>query len=77
MNRPSTWRVKTPDNSPRSSPKWTTPTYYTKNYEQSHKTNAIRNSRLNKKWTPKPITEQYNFLDLDRVTDIKKQYYYG
>ena len=25
-----------------------------------------------KKWTPRPITEQYNFLDLDCVTDINK-----
>ena len=46
VNRPSTSRVKTPDNSPRYSPKWTEPTYYTENYEQSDRTNAIWNSRL-------------------------------
>ena len=45
MNRPSTSRVKTsdnsPKNSPRASPRWTPPTYYTKSYEQSDRTNAI------------------------------------
>ena len=80
MNRPSTSRVKTPDNSPRNSPRisprWTPPTYYTESYQQSDRTNAIWNSRLNKNWTPRPINEQYNFLDLDCVTDTK-QYYYG
>ncbi|WP_416532464.1 hypothetical protein, partial [Klebsiella pneumoniae] len=39
MNRPSTSRVKTPDNSPRNSPRisprWTPPTYYTESYQQS------------------------------------------
>ena len=29
MNKPSTSGVKTQDNSPRNSPKWTPPTYYT------------------------------------------------
>ena len=76
MNRPSTSRVKTPDNSPRnsprSSPRWTPPTYYTESYQQSDRNNAIWNSRLNKNWIPKPISEQYNFLELDCVTDINK-----
>ena len=36
------------------------------------RTNAIWNSRLSKNWTPRPINEQYNFLDLDCVTDINK-----
>ena len=52
MNRPSISRVKTSDNSPRNSPrnrpKWTPPTYYTESYQQSDRTNAIWNSRLNK-----------------------------
>ena len=74
INQPSTSRVKTSDNSPRSSSKWRTPTYYTDNYERSDRTTAIWNSRLNKKWTPRPITEQYNFLDLDCVIDLKKSY---
>ena len=76
MNRPSTSRVKPPDNSPRnsprSSPRWTPPTYYTESYQQSDRNNAIWNSRLNKNWTPKPANEQYNFLDLDCVADINK-----
>ena len=76
MNRPSTSRVKTPDNSPRNSPRisprWTPPTYYTESYQQSDRTNAIWNSRLNKNLIPNPINEQYNFLDLDCVTDINK-----
>ena len=67
MNRLSTSRVKTPDNSPRnsprSSPRWTPPTYYTESYQQSDRNNAIWNSRLNKNWIPKLISEQYNFLD--------------
>ena len=45
MNRPSTSRVKTPDNSPRNSPRiiprWTPPTYYTESYQQSDRNNAI------------------------------------
>ena len=77
MNRPSTSRVKTPDNSPRNSPgispRWTPPTYYTENYQQSDRTKAIWNSRLNKNWIPKPVNEQYNFLDLDCVTNINKE----
>ena len=76
MNRPSTSRVKTTDNSPRNSPRnsptWTPPTYYTESYQQSDRTNAIWNCRLNKNWTPRPINEQYNFLDLDCITDINK-----
>ena len=44
MNRPSTSRVKTPDNSPRNSPRisprWTPPTYYTESYHQLDRTNA-------------------------------------
>ena len=72
VNQPSTSRVKTSENSPRSSHIRIAPTYYTDNYEWSDRTNAIWNSILNKKWTPKQVTEQYNFLDLDCVIDINK-----
>ena len=65
-DKPSTLGVK----NPRSSPRRTTPTYYT--YEQSDRSDTLWNSRLNKKWTPKPITEQHNFLNLDCVTDTNK-----
>ena len=45
MNRPSTSRVKTPDNSPRNSPRVsprrTPPTYYTESYQQSDRNNAM------------------------------------
>jgi len=53
-------------------PKGLYPNYYTANYEQHDRYNTLWDSRLNKKWTPKPISEQYNFLDLDCVADINK-----
>ncbi|AAF08287.1 putative coat protein [Tobacco vein clearing virus] len=62
--KPSTSGIK--------NPKELNPSYYTVSYEQSDRNNTLWNSRLNKKWTPKPIHEQYNFLDLDCVEDINK-----
>ena len=46
--------------------------YYNTNYEQYDKEKTIWDKRLNKKWTPKSITRQHEFLDLDCVTDINK-----
>ncbi|XP_070040654.1 uncharacterized protein [Nicotiana tomentosiformis] len=52
--------------------KQTIPTYYNNNYERSDRSKVLWDKRLNRKWTPKIINEQYNFLDLDCVEDVNK-----
>ena len=46
--------------------------YYNENYEQYDKEKTTWDKRLNKKWTPKPITGQHDILDLNCVADINK-----
>ena len=61
--KPSTSGVK--------NPKYLNPTYYNVSYEKYDREKILWDKRLNK-WTPKPTTEQHNFLDLDYVADINK-----
>lgn len=61
--KPSTLGVK--------NPKYLNPTYYNISYEKYDREEILWVKRLNK-WTPKPKTEQHNFLDLDCVADINK-----
>ena len=60
--KPSTSGVKDPKNF--------NPKYYNENYEQYDRGKTTWDKKLNKKWTPKPITGQHEFLDLDCVADI-------
>ena len=62
--KPSTSGVKNPKNF--------NPKYYNENYEQYDKEKSTWDKRLSRKWTPKPITGQHDFLDLDCVADINK-----
>ena len=62
--KPSTSGVKNPKNF--------NPKYYNENYEQYDRGKTTWDKKLNKKWTPKPITGQHDFLDLDCVADINK-----
>ena len=62
--KPSTSGVKNPKNF--------NPKYYNENYEQYDREKTTWDKKLNKKWTPKPITGQHDFLDLDCVADINK-----
>nr|CAC88790.1 putative coat protein [Nicotiana tabacum] len=57
-------------------PKQLNPTYYRVSYSYRYdaydRNKTLWDKRLNKKWAPRQITEQYNFLDLDCVADINK-----
>nr|CAC88783.1 putative coat protein [Nicotiana tabacum] len=53
-------------------PKQLNPTYYRVSYDAYDRNKTLWDKRLNKKWAPRQITEQYNFLDLDCVADINK-----
>lgn len=48
------------------------PTYYRVSYDSYDRSTILWDKRLNRKWTPRQITEQCNFLDLDCVADINK-----
>ena len=61
--KPSTSGVK--------NPKYLNPTYYNVSYEKYDREKILWDKRFNK-WTPKPTTEQNNFLDLDCVAYINK-----
>jgi len=63
-DKPSTSGVK--------NPRQLNPTYYRVSYDAYDRNKTLWDKRLNKKWAPRQITEQYNFLDLDCVADINK-----